>query len=129
MRTHTTSIQIDAPAEEVLALVGDLEQLPRWAVGFAKVVEREGDGHVVTLGSGERLPIALAVDPDRGTADFDVAGVPAYTRVVPAAGGSVYTFTMLQGPDMPDDVFDGQVAALGHELRVLKGILEVSCPR
>jgi uncharacterized membrane protein len=42
MRTHTSSIQIDAPATEVQAIVADLDQLPRWAVGFAKAVERDG---------------------------------------------------------------------------------------
>jgi hypothetical protein len=129
MRTHTSSIQIDAPASDVVAIVADLEQLPRWAVGFARAVERDDDGHAVILTSGDRLPIAVAADARTGTVDFVVAGVPAYTRTVPVDGGCVHTFTMEQGPDQADEQFDGQIAALGHELTVLKAIAEATCPR
>ena len=128
MRTHTSSIQIDAPATEVQAIVADLDQLPHWAVGFAKAVERDGDGHMVTLMSGERMPIAVATDPQAGTVDFVAGGVPAYTRTVAVDGGCVHTFTMEQGPGQPDEQFDGQIAALGHELTMLKAIAEATCP-
>jgi hypothetical protein len=54
--------------------------------------------------------------------------VPAHTRVVPHAGGTLYTFSMHQTPDTPDDVFDAQVAELERELVVLKARLESACP-
>jgi hypothetical protein len=128
MRTHTGSIQIDAPAADVQAIVADLDQLPHWAVGFAKAVEREGDGHMVILTSGKRMPIAVAADAQAGTVDFVAGGVPAYTRIVAVDRGCVHTFTMQQGPGQPDEQFDGQIAALGHELTVLKAIAEATCP-
>ena len=128
MRTHTSSVQIDAPAPAVHAIVSDLDQLPRWAVGFAKAIGREGDSHVVTLTSGERMPIAVNADAHVGTVDWVVGGVPAYSRTVPVEGGCVYTFTMQQGPAQPDEQFDGQISALGHELTVLKAIAEATCP-
>ena len=128
MRTHTASVQIAAAPAAVFAIVADLDQLPRWAVGFARAVERGRDGVIVTTASGDRMPVALRADPATGIVDFDIAGVPAYTRAVAAADQSVYTFTMLQPPDMPDAAFDAQIAALGHELAVLKSIVEVACP-
>ena len=128
MRTHTASVQIAARPVAVLDIVADLDQLPRWAVGFARSVERTPDGAVVTTASGERMPVAVHADRATGVADFDVAGVPAYTRAVAAGEQTVYTFTMLQPPEMPDAVFDAQIAALDHELVVLKSIAEVACP-
>ena len=128
MRTHTSTIHIAAPAADVHALVADLDQLPRWAIGFAKAVERDGDGHVVTLTSGDRLPIAMIADHEAGTADFHVNGAPAYTRTVPVEGGCLHAFTMVAEPGEPDDVFDAKIEALGHELTVLKAIAEATCP-
>jgi Polyketide cyclase / dehydrase and lipid transport len=128
MRTHTSTIHIAAPAADVHALVADLDQLPRWAIGFAKAIERDGDGHVVTLTSGDRLPIAMDADPEAGTADFHMNGAPAYTRTVPVDGGCVHIFTMVAEPGEPDEVFQAKTEALGHELTVLKAIAEATCP-
>jgi hypothetical protein len=129
MRTHTASIDIGAEPAAVIDVVSDLGQLPRWAVGFARAVDHGPDGAVVTTGSGDRVPVAIRADRAAGTVDFDVAGVPAYTRAMAAGAQTVYTFTMLQPPEMPDAMFDAQVAALDHELVVLKSIVEVACPR
>ena len=128
MRTHTASVEIAASATAVLDIVSDLDQLPRWAVGFARAVERGPEGAVAITASGDRMPVAVHADPATGVVDFDVAGVPAYTRAVAAGEQTVYTFTMLQPPEMPDAVFDAQIAALDHELVVLKSIAEVACP-
>jgi hypothetical protein len=130
MRTHTASIQIDAAPAAVLDVVADLDQLPRWAVGFARAVEPDSrGGRVVVTGSGDRLPVGMRCDRDTGVADFDVAGVPAYTRAMALNGSTLYAFTMVQPPEMPDPIFDAQAVALDHELVVLKSIVEVACPR
>ena len=129
MRTHTASIAIGAAPAAVLDVVSDLDQLPRWAVGFARAVEHGPHGSVVTTGSGDRVPVAVRADRATGIVDFDVAGIPAYTRAMAAGEQTVYTFTMVQAPEMPDTAFEAQIAALDHELVVLKSIVEVACPR
>jgi len=129
MRTHTASIAIAAAPAAVLDVVSDLDRLPRWAVGFARAVDHGPEGAIVTTGSGDRVPVAVRVDRPAGIVDFDVAGAPAYTRAVAAGDGTVYTFTMVQPPEMPDAAFDAQIAALDHELVVLKSVVEVACPR
>jgi hypothetical protein len=87
----------------------------------------------VTLASGEHLPLRIDADAATGVVDFvslRAPGVeaPAHSRVVAHGDGSLYTFSMHQGPDMPDELFDAQVAELERELTVLKAHLESSCP-
>jgi hypothetical protein len=133
MKTHTTSITLTTPAERAFAYIADGENLPHWAIGFARAIERNGDGWIVTLASGARMPLRIDADTATGVVDFvslpapDVE-VPAHTRVVPCPGGAIYTFAMQQGPGTPDDVFEAQVEELGRELTVLKARLETACP-
>jgi len=134
MRTHTTSIPIAAPATDAFAYLADAETLPVWAIGFAKAIERDGDDRWrVTLASGETVPLRVDADPATGVVDFvslPAPGIeiPAHTRVVPHGAGTLYIFSMHQTPDLPDEVFDAQVAELALELTVLKAHLESACP-
>jgi hypothetical protein len=136
MRTHTTSIEIQSSPGDAFAFVADGAKLPVWAIGFAKHAERDGGGDdlwVVTLASGDRVPMRIDSDRASGVVDFvmlpapDVEA-PAHSRVVPHADGALYTFSMHQAPDMPDAVFDAQAAELERELTVLKAHLETACP-
>jgi hypothetical protein len=133
MRTHTTSIEIETSPSDAFAFVANGEKLPLWAIGFAKAIELNGDHWTVTLASGERLPLRIDSDPASGVVDYvmlpapDVEA-PAHTRVMPHATGTLYAFSMHQTPDLPDDVFDAQVAELERELTVLKAHLETACP-
>jgi hypothetical protein len=133
MRTHTTSITIESPHEKAFAYLADGATLPVWAIGFAKAIERTGDGWLVTLASGERMPLRIDSDGTTGVVDFvmlPAPGVeaPAHSRVVPHGSGTLYTFSMHQAPDMPDEVFDAQANELARELQVLKAHLETACP-
>jgi hypothetical protein len=132
MRSETQSVTIAARPEDVLAFVGDGENLPRWAIGFAKSVCRCESGWIVISGQGE-IPTSIVVHGTSGTVDFRMEPAPgveatAYTRVVPNGEGSEFIFTQMQQPDVPDEVFDQLVAAVGHELVALKALLEVACP-
>jgi len=128
MRTSTQTIEIAARPEDVFTFVADPEQLPRWAIGFAKGIRREDDGWIVRTASGVELPLRVATDAATGVVDFHTDGVPAASRVVANDHGSEYVFTMFQPPQMPDDVFTAQIAELGRELTVLKAHLESACP-
>jgi hypothetical protein len=133
MRTHTTSVEIESAPEDTFAFVADGGTLPLWAIGFAKAVEPDGDRWLVTLASGERLALRVDSDPATGVVDYVMLPAPdieapAHTRVVPHAGGTLYTFSMHQTPDTPDDVFEAQVMELERELVVLKARLESACP-
>ncbi|HKA84972.1 MAG TPA: hypothetical protein VKD21_13965 [Acidimicrobiales bacterium] len=133
MRSNTQTISIDSPVDRAFAFVAEPDNLPRWAIGFAKEVKQGGDlGYVVTTGQGE-VALGVATDAHLGVVDFHMtdpsgAEAVAHSRVLPRGDGAEYVFTQFQAPGMADAVFDGQVAALAHELVALKALLEVECP-
>lgn len=133
MRFDTQGVVVEADMAHVVGFVGEGANLPRWAIGFAREVVEGEDGWVVVTASGQRVPTRIEADPDKGVVDFVMTPMPgmtvtAWSRSVPAPGGTLFTFTQVQPPGMPDDVFDAQVRALAHELATLKALLEVSCP-
>ncbi len=132
MRADTQTISIGAPPDRVQRYLGEPQNLPRWAVGFAKAVRPAGDAWIVETGTGE-MGLRIDADTRTGTIDFWMAPAPgvsvlAASRVIPRGDGSEYVFTQFQGPGMPDDVFARSVQTLRHELTVLKALLEVECP-
>jgi hypothetical protein len=134
MRADTQAVTLDAPPTTVFEFLADPENLPRWAVGFAHAVRRDGDMWRVRTAQGE-VGLRLAADSAGGTIDFHIVAGPgvevvAYSRVIPAPEGAVYVFTQLQEAGMPDAVFDGQVRALRDELVVLQAIMRArhACP-
>jgi hypothetical protein len=47
------------------------------------------------------------------------------TRVVELPDGrTAYSFTMFQAPDMPDDLFEGQLASLRREFANIERLLD-----
>ena len=133
MRSDTKSISIEAAPARVVHFLADPRNLPRWAVGFAKSVREGPGGWSVTTGAGE-VGVRIAADERTGTVDFWMSPAPgvealAASRVVPNGAASEYVFTQFQSAGMPDAVFEKSVQAVAHELKVLKAILEVECPR
>lgn len=132
MRSDTQTVTIKATPETVLNFIADGANLPRWAIGFAKAATPKGGAWVVTTGQGEVLT-TIEVDGAVGTVDFhmdmgDAGKAVAFARVLPNETGSEFLFTQFQGPAVVDDIFEQLVATVGHELTVLKGLLEVECP-
>jgi hypothetical protein len=132
MRSNTQTISIDSPADRTFRFVAEPANLPRWAIGFAKDIEPDGDAWLVSTGQ-HQVPLRVETDAGLGVIDFHMGAAEeveavAHSRVLARGAGAEYVFTQLQSPGMPDDVFDDQVEALGHELIALKAVLEVACP-
>ena len=132
MRADTKTISIEADPGRVFGFVADPAHLPRWAIGFARAVRREGDRWLVTTGAGD-VPVRVRADPATGVVDFLLSAGPgvevaASARVLARGAGAEYVFTQLQPPGATDEDFARSVAALVHELTVLKALLEVDCP-
>src|SRR5262245_44549744 len=120
MRAATKTITIHADYEKVVGFVANAENLPRWAVGFAKAVRHDGGRWWVTTDSGE-IGLRIAANRADGVVDFCMSPAPgvearAASRVIAAGDGVEYVFTQFQPPDMPDDVFAKNVKAVTHEL-------------
>lgn len=132
MRADTKSISIEAEPRRVFQFVADPAHLPRWAVGFAKAVRRDGERWCVTTGTGETW-VRVRTDAATGVVDFVMTPAPgievvASSRVLARGAASEYVFTQMQPVGMPDEEFARSAAAVGHELTVLKALLEVDCP-
>ena len=52
MRADTQTITLPVSAEEAFAFLAEPENLPRWAVGFARGIRREGDTWIVQTAQG-----------------------------------------------------------------------------
>jgi hypothetical protein len=120
MRHETVTAVLEAPPHEVFDYLAEIENLPEWATEFARRLERDGDYYKVVNGLGE-FYFEIRADPDSGVIDMyagptkdAMALFP--TRVVGLPGGrSAYSFTMFQGPDTPDELFESQHASLRRE--------------
>jgi hypothetical protein len=113
---------LPAPPKRVFDYMSDVENLPRWATEFARELRREGDRWIVRNNLGE-LVFEIRADERTGVIDM-LAGPSADqlavfpTRVVELADGSTaYSFTMFQGPSMPDELFESQHASLVREFK------------
>ena len=120
MQARTVTAVLDAPREQVFRYLADVENLPAWATEFARELKFEGGKAKVVNGLGE-FYFSIEAEPKTGVIDMyagpteeELAVFP--TRVVGLPGGKVaYSFTMFQGPEMPDELFESQYQALLRE--------------
>jgi len=120
MRSKTVTAVLDADHASVFDYLSDIERLPEWATEFARELRHDGDDYKVVNGLGE-FYFAIDADPHTGVIDMfagptkrEMAMFP--TRVVGLPDGrTAYSFTMFQGPDMPDDLFEAQHESLQRE--------------
>ena len=120
MKARTVTAVLDAPREQVFRYLSDVENLPNWATEFARELRFEDGKTKVVNGLGE-FYFSIDADPDTGVIDMyagpteeELALFP--TRVVGLPGGKVaYSFTMFQGPEMPEELFESQYEALLRE--------------
>jgi response regulator RpfG family c-di-GMP phosphodiesterase len=131
MRADTRTSFIQATPTKVVEFLANPQNLPRWAVGFAKSIRRENQRWLVTTGAGD-MEIRIEADVLSGVVDYFMAPAPgvemvARSRVVSNGSGAEYLFTQFQPPGMADEAFEKNVRALQHELTVLRALLEVEC--
>ena len=129
LRSDTRAVSIDADPAHVYEFIADPANLPTWAVGFCRVIRRDGDTDrwIVTTGHGE-LPIRYVTNSVAATIDFHFGDAAtgenvAYSRVVPNGRGAEYIFTQIQPREMPDERFEAQIRALIEELQVLRALV------
>ena len=125
MSSRTVTTVLDAPKERVFEFLARVENLPKWATEFARELKVEDGRTRVVNGLGE-FDFSIESDPDTGVIDMfagpsqeELALFP--TRVVALPdGSSAYTFTMFQGPGMPDELFEAQYQSLVREFENIR---------
>ena len=120
MRSETVTIVLPAQQKDVFAYLADIENLPKWATEFARELRRENDGYKVVNNLGE-FYFEIRADEQTGVIDMlagpskdQLAVFPTRAVELPG-GGTAYTFTMFQGPGMPDELFESQYESLKRE--------------
>jgi uncharacterized protein YndB with AHSA1/START domain len=109
-----------APREDVFKYMSDIENLPKWATEFARELKRDGDDYKVVNGLGEFF-FEIRADRETGVIDMFAGPTRDQMAVFPTRalslpdGETAFTFTMFQGPGMPDDLFAAQHRSLQRE--------------
>src|SRR2546421_5481052 len=132
MRANTQAVSIETDPCRVVEFLRDPQNLPKWAVGFAKAVRQDENRWVVSTASGD-MGIRIEADHDNGVVDFWMSPSPgiealAASRVIPRGEKTEYVFTQFQNPGMTDEAFAMSIKAIAHELTMLKALVEVECP-
>ena len=128
MRSATVTKVLDASRQTVFDYMADIENLPQWATEFAREMRREGDDYKVVNGLGEFF-FRIESEPETGVIDMFAGPTKDAMAVFPTRavslpdGRTAYSFTMFQGPEMPEELFDAQRASLERELLNLEGLL------
>jgi hypothetical protein len=120
MRSETVTAVLPAPHRAVFEYMSDIEKLPEWATEFARELKRDGQDYKVVNRLGE-LYFDIKADPETGVIDMfagpskdQLAIFP--TRVIQLPDGrTAFSFTMFQGPGMPDELFESQHESLKRE--------------
>ena len=120
MSSRTVTAVLEAPKEQVFDYLSQIANLPKWASEFARELKYEDGKAKVVNGLGE---FYFEIEADSQTGVIDMFAGPSTdqmaifpTRVVALPDGSTaFSFTMFQGPDMPDELFESQHESLKRE--------------
>jgi hypothetical protein len=120
MRSRTVTTVLPAPKAEVFDYMSSIENLPEWATEFARELRRDENGYKVINNLGE---FRFKIEADEQTGVIDLLAGPTAeemavfpTRAVGLPDGrTAYSFTMFQGPGMPDELFESQYESLKRE--------------
>ena len=120
MRSETVTTVLPATQETVFEYMSDIERLPEWATEFARELKREGRDYKVVNGLGE-FYFEIKADPETGVIDMFAGPTKHQMAIFPTRavalpdGSTAFSFTMFQGPDMPDELFESQHESLKRE--------------
>ena len=125
MNHRTVTATLDVPAATVFDYLSRIENLPKWATEFARELRVEDGEAKVVNGLGE---FYFRISADRETGVIDMHAGPTEdelalfpTRVVAlGAETCAYSFTMFQGPGMPDELFESQYQSLLREFENIR---------
>ena len=131
-RSETRSVTIDRPAPDVHAFLADAANWPRWAVVnvLSSAPAREPGWWEIGTPDGP-AELRIRADAATGIVDHDfrdpsepdsVATVPA--RVLANGRGADFVMTIVQPPEVDNEVFDRVLESVATELATLKERLE-----
>ena len=124
MKIHTGHIVINVPRDKAFAYIAEYENIPKWSKNFILKLEKTGSEYTATTPVG-KMKFEIVADKRNGVIDLLMDGRPLPTRVV-ALGPQItlYLFTLILPPNLPEQEFQGGIKGLEEELQLLKDQLE-----
>ncbi len=126
--SQTISVFIDRTPEEVYTFAAKPEHVPQWAPGLGTSIEQVNGEWVAQTPDG---PVTVRItEPNAfGIMDHTVriaSGKEVLNpmRVVPYGKGAVVFFIVFRQPEMTDEEFAQDAAAIERDLQALKRLLE-----
>jgi hypothetical protein len=127
MRSETLTTVVPAPQTAVFEYLSDIEKLPEWATDFARELKRDGEDYKVVNGLGE-FYFEIKADPRTGVIDMFAGPTKDQMAIFPTRvvalpeGNTAFSFTMFQGPEMPDELFESQHQSLKREFTNIEAV-------
>ena len=127
-RSRHVTISIDRPANEVYEFVSNPENVPQWAAGLGGSIEPINGDWIAESPMG-RVKVKFAPNNEFGVFDHYVtlpSGETVYNpmRIFPNDDGSEVIFTLYQRPNVTNEEFGEDAAAVTRDLQTLKTLLE-----
>jgi len=120
MKSETVTAVLSAPQQAVFDYLSNIEKLPEWATEFARELKRDGPDYKVVNGLGE-FYFEIHADAETGVIDMFAGPSKDQMAIFPTRavelpdGRTAFSFTMFQGPGMPDELFESQHQSLKRE--------------
>ncbi len=129
MNNRTKTATFNAPKERVFDYISNIENLPKWATAFCRGLKKAGRDYKVVTPDGE---VYFWIESDKKSGVLDMFGGPSKDSVVcwPARvaalpdNTSLFIFTALQIPGVPDEVFETQCKSLDEEIENIRRAVE-----
>ena len=127
--SHTISVYIERPVEEVYEFLLDPHNLPRWAPLYSNVFKHLGGLEWLAETHAGRRVIRFAERNPYLVLDHSIFEPGTTPRTVPMRifendGGSEIAYTLLQHPEISDESFASEIEWLQADFAVLKSYLE-----
>jgi hypothetical protein len=128
-QSRTITVSIDRDWREVYDFASVPQNFPRWAAGLGTRFEKSGEEWTAEDPDGRPIRIRFTLPNAFGVLDHVVTAVDGAAtrnamRVVANATGAEVMFTLLRTPEMTDEIFAEDAAAVERDLAALKALLE-----
>jgi hypothetical protein len=122
------TVSIDRDWRDVYNFASVPQNFQRWAAGLGRRFEQSGAEWTAEDPDGRSIRIRFSAPNEFGVLDHDVwvegRSTHNAVRVVPNGTGAAVLFVLLKTPDMSDEAFAADGAAVERDLHTLKALLE-----
>jgi len=124
MQVRTVSVTLSATRTSVFNFLADIENLPKWATEFCERIELRHNGWLAYGSQGEMM-VESEADDRTGVIDLRIGPSTDESALLPIrvlplpTGRTLVSFTFVQPPELPDELYERQHQSLIIEMQGL----------